>query len=306
MKNAFPREGILAALALPFDADGQITQDALRQHLEWLRARGIHGVLALGSTASFPLLTLDQRKQALETVARLAEPLPVIANISDIRPAVVAELGRFARELGLPGVGIMPPWFYPAGAADQLAHFLHAAEASDLPVMLYNFPERTGNRIDLETVAAFADRAPMAGIKQSGGEFTYHKDLIELGREKGYVVFSGSDTRLPEVFELGAVGCIGGLVNFVPELMVEQFNVHVKGAPGKLEPTASRMNEVGSIINRLTFPENVGVGMRVRGFDPGQAQRLISPDTLENGERVAAELRRLFADWDLAPVTVQS
>ena len=69
--------------------------------------------------------------------------------------------------------------------------------------MLYNFPELTGKRIDLPTIAAFADRAPMIGIKQSGGEFAYHQDLIALGREKGFAVMSGSDTRLPEVFQAG-------------------------------------------------------------------------------------------------------
>ncbi|MBI2497233.1 MAG: dihydrodipicolinate synthase family protein, partial [Opitutae bacterium] len=85
--------------------------------------------------------------------------------------------------------------------------------------MLYNFPELSGTRINLETVAAFAQRAGMAGIKQSGGEFAYHRDLVALGRERNFSVFSGSDTRLPEVFALGVDGCIGGLVNIVPDLM---------------------------------------------------------------------------------------
>lgn len=300
MNNAFPKEGIFVALYLPFDAEGRLIESALRDHLAWLRGCGIHGVLALGSTGEFPLLTLDQRKQALEAVVRLADPLPVIANISDNRPRVVAELGRLARELGLPGVGIMPPGFFPSSGPDQLAHFLHAAEASDLPVMLYNFPERLGNRIAIETVAAFADRAPMAAIKQSGTEFEYHKELIALGNEKDYSVFSGADTRLPEVFGLGARGCIGGLVNMVPELMVEQFKVYRQDAPGELEPTASRMQEVGAVVNRLTFPENVAAGLRARGFEPGYPKRLLSPESEQLSGEITSELRRLFAEWGLA------
>src|SRR5437763_14056073 len=102
----------------------------------------------------------------------------------------------------------------------MLAYFLHVADEVGLPVMLYNFPELTGKRIDLPTIAAFADRAPMCAIKQSGGEFAYHADLVALGREKHFAVMSGADTRLPEVFALGAAGCIGGLVNIVPELMI--------------------------------------------------------------------------------------
>jgi len=187
-------------------------------------------VLALGSTGEFPHFTIDERKHALATIAELAAPLPVIANVTDIRPRAAIEIGRCAKSLGLPAIALMPPSFFPVSQADMLAYFLHVAEGVGLPVMLYNFPELTGKRIDLPTIAAFADRAPMCAIKQSGGEFAYHRELIPLGREKNFAVMSGSDTRLPEVFKLGAAGCIGGLVNIVPELMVLIERVCRQGA----------------------------------------------------------------------------
>jgi len=299
MKVPFPREGILAALAIPTGARGRVLKRALAVHLEWLRARGIHGVLALGSTGEFPHFGLEQRKAVLALIAELAEPLPVLANISDIRPEVVAELGRFARRLELPGVAVMPPSFYPVSAADQLAFFERAAEAAQLPVMLYNFPELTGNRIAPETIAAFADRAPMAAIKQSGAEFAYHEVLVKLGREKGFVVFSGADTRLPEAFRIGAAGCIGGLVNFVPELMVEQFNVFRLGRPGSLEPTASRLQAVGATIGRLTFPYNVAAGVEARGFEPGRPKAVVSDGSVKIYGEIVAELQARFAEWGL-------
>jgi len=300
MKTPFPREGVLAALSLPFDRDGRLKEAALAAHLGWLRERGIHGVLALGSTGEFPFLSLEQRKEVLATVASMAGPLPVVANISDIRPDVVAGLGRFACELGLAGVAVMPPHFFPVAPADQLAFFEHAAQAAGgLPVLLYNFPELTGNRISLETIAAFADCAPMAGIKQSGAEFGYHDALIALGREKGFSVFSGADTRLPEVFGLGASGCIGGLVNLVPEYMVEQFRVFRRGEPGVLEPVASRMRQVGAIIDRLKFPLNVAAGLAARGFDPGTPKSIVSAETGRVYSAVVGELRRCFREWGL-------
>lgn len=85
---------------------------------------------------------------------------------------------------GSPAVALMPPPFFPLSQDDILAFFLHVAEAVDLPVMFYNFSELCGKRIDLATIAACADRAPMCAIKQSGGEFAYHRELIAIGREK--------------------------------------------------------------------------------------------------------------------------
>lgn len=301
MKTSFPRTGVLVALAIPTDGRGRVLKRALASHLAWLRARGIHGVLALGSTGEFIRFTVEERKAILETVAELAAPLPVLANISDIRPAAVAELGRFARRLKLPGVAVMPPNFFPVSPADQLAFFLRAAEAAQLPVTLYNFPELTGNRISAETIAAFAERAPMAGIKQSGAEFGYHEELIRLGREKNFSVFSGADTRLVEVFSLGAAGAIGGLVNFVPEYMVEIYNVVRGGQAGDTTIAAERMREVGKLIAPLTFPLNVAAGLEARGFEPGVPKTIVSDESARRYREMVAALRGRFREWKLAP-----
>jgi 4-hydroxy-tetrahydrodipicolinate synthase len=299
-----PRKGILAALWLPTDSDGQLLRAELESNLAFLKARGIHGVLALGSTGEFPQFDLVQRQRTLAVVAELAAPLPVIANISDIRPANVAALGRTARALGLPAVAIMTPGFFPSSQDDILAHFLHAADASGLPTFLYNFPELTGTRIDLGTVAAFAERARMAGIKQSGREFGYHRDLIALGREKGFAVFSGADTRLPEVFALGADGCIGGLVNIAPDLMVQIYRICREAAPGDLTPAFERLREIGTIIDRLTFPLNVAAGMEARGLSPGAPKAIVSAASARLYREIVAELGRCFAAWGLSGAPV--
>jgi 4-hydroxy-tetrahydrodipicolinate synthase len=302
MSSSFRPSGIYSAQWIPVDSSGRIDRAALAVHLEFERHHGIAGVLALGSTGEFPHFSVEERKQVLATVAELAAPLPVIANVSDIRPRAAIELGRFAKSLGLPAVALMPPPFFPMAQPDILAFFLHVAEAVDLPVMLYNFPELCGKRIELPTIAAFAERAPMCAIKQSGGEFGYHRELIALGREKNYVVMSGADTRLVEAFALGAAGCIGGLVNFVPDLMLEVFNICRHGAPGEVETPAARLREVGAIIDRLSFPLNVACGVEARGFDPGAPKTVVSPSSARLYRGIVADLRRCFRAWQLAPV----
>jgi dihydrodipicolinate synthase/N-acetylneuraminate lyase len=299
MQIPVPREGIHAALWIPTDARGRLMKRALAVHLRFLRERGVHGVLALGSTGEFPRFSLEARKSVLAAIADLAAPLAVIANISDIRPQAVVELGRYARKLGLPAVAMMPPSFFPMSQADMLEFFLRTAETVKLPVFLYNFPELTSNRISLETIAAFADRAPMAGIKQSGGEFSYHQQLIRLGREKNFVVFSGADTRLPEVFALGAAGCIGGLVNIVPELMVEIFNLCKGPNPGNPVQVANKMKQVGAVIDRLTFPLNVAAGIEARGLTPGAPKTIVSDESARLYREIITDLRSLFRSWDL-------
>lgn len=301
MHSQFRPKGIFSAQWIPTDALGRVDRVSLAAHLDFEKRSGISGVLALGSTGEFPHFTVDERKQALATIAELAAPLPVIANITDIRPRAAIELGRYARALGLPAVGLMPPVFFPVSQADMLAYFLHVAEKVDLPVMLYNFPELTGKRIDLPTVAAFAERAPMCAIKQSGGEFEYHKELIPLGRQKGFAVMSGADTRLPEVFKLGADGCIGGLVNIVPELMVRIDRVCRQGQPGDPAEAAAAMAEIGRIIDRLTFPLNVAAGLEARGFNPGSPKSVVSEESRGLYAGIVRDLHANFSQWGLEP-----
>ncbi|MDO8542287.1 MAG: dihydrodipicolinate synthase family protein [Opitutaceae bacterium] len=301
MQSSFRPSGIYSAQWIPTDASGRIDRAALRTHVEFERRAGIDGVLALGSTGEFPHFSPAERKVTLATVAELAAPLPVMANVTDLRPKVAVELGRYAKSLGLPAIALMPPVFYPVSQADMLAYFLHVAEAVDLPVMLYNFPELTGKRIDLPTVAAFAERAPMCAIKQSGAEFGYHQQLIALGREKGFTVMSGSDTRLGEVFALGAAGCIGGLVNIVPEMMVHLHRVCGLKQPGDHAEAAARMQDVGRIIDQLTFPLNVAAGLEARGLRPGVPKAIVSAESQTIYAKIVRELRERFATWGLEP-----
>lgn len=294
MRSTAPRKGVLAALWIPLDARGRLMKRALAAHIRWLKKCGVHGFLALGSTGEFPRMSLKQREEVLAAVIELAAPVPVIANLSSIRPDEVVQLGKTARRLGAAGAALMPPNFFPVSQADMLTFFLHAADRVDLPFYLYNFPELTSNRIGIETVSAFADRANMAGIKQSGGEFGYHPALIELGRKKKFSVFSGADTRLPEVFGLGAAGCIGGLVNFTPEYMLEIFRICHEGAAGDVTLPATRMKEVGRIVDQLTFPLNVSCGIAARGFDPGAPKTVVSKESLRMAARMEVEFRRYF------------
>jgi len=300
MNISCPSKGIFAALWLPTDSVGKLLRAELSRNLAFLKRHHINGVLALGSTGEFPQFDIEQRKAALALVAELAAPLPVIANISDIRPRAVGELGKFAREVGLPAIAIMSPGFFPSTQEDILAHFLHASEKSGLPALLYNFPELTGTRINLETVGAFAAQAPMLGIKQSGGEFTYHKDLIQLGREKGFSVFSGADTRLPEVFSLGADGCIGGLVNIAPDLMVHLYKVCREGTSGAISPAFEQLKQIGTTIDRLTFPLNVAAGMEARGLATGEPKAVVSAESARLFQEIVAELKNWFAQQGLA------
>jgi 4-hydroxy-tetrahydrodipicolinate synthase len=295
----FQPEGVFVALWTPTDSEGRLLSAELAGHVRFLVERRVHGIMALGSTGEFPHLPPERRKELLRSVLDLAGPVPVIANISDIRPAVVADLGGFAREHGAAAVAVLPPYYYQITPEDLTEFFVRAAVAAALPLVLYNYPERTGHRIGLDTIAAVAERVPLAAIKQSGDEFGYHADLVKLGKEKGFSVFTGADTRLAEALNLGATGCISGLANAVPEYLVTIFSAARSANPPATRVEDERMREIGRLIGAIPFPLNMAAAMEARGLPVGEPKGVVSPKTQARYRQLTRDLRDRFHEWKL-------
>jgi len=160
------REGVLAALWIPCDEEGALKRDALARHIAYLKGTGIHGILALGSTGEFVRMSLKQREKCCrcDRIGRAAsgprQPEFHPAGRSHLARAKRETIGRGRRRPDAPASFPFPRpicWSFSLRAADQV----------ELPFYLYNFPNSPANRIDLETISAFADRANMAGINKA-------------------------------------------------------------------------------------------------------------------------------------------
>jgi len=293
-------DGVFAAFWSPADAAGQLLQEAITANLRFLQGKGLRGLMLLGTTGEFLHLDPATRCQLIESVVRQAGDLTIIANISDIRPRVVVELGRFARSLQIPAAAVLPPYYHALASEDLVEFFVRTGEAVGLPILLYNFPERTGNALTLEIVAAVANRMPILGIKQSGGSFAFHRDLAQLGREKGFVVLTGADTHLVEAMDLGATGCVSGLSDVVPEFVVEVYEAYRAGAPQRAQLARERLKDIGQCIDRVSFPLSIAAAMEARGLPVGTPKAIVSPATQKRYEQLVADLRERFRQWGLA------
>ncbi len=289
-----PKSGIVCALWTPWDNDGNLDRAALKTHLAFLNRSGIHGLLALGSTGEFPHLSLPQRIELIHAVVESAGALPVLINVSDVNPRNVCALARAAESAGCAGIAVLPPWYFELTQDDILSFFLRIAESTSLPFFLYNFPERVSNRIAIETIAQFADRAPLAGVKQSGAEWEYHRDLVALGRERSYIVYTGGDTRFDEALKIGCAGCISGIANFAPEAMTGVFSGHTSSDAAQVAKSIALVKQIGTRCGALRFPLDVGAGVKARGFEPGAFKQIVSPASQQKYDLLTADLRTIL------------
>lgn len=292
---SFALTGIIPALWTPTDADGRLLKETLRRNLDFILAARVHSILVLGSTGEFIHFSTDERKEILDNVLNHAGSTPVLVNISAVNPRHVRELGRHAKAAGAVAVSLLPPWFFPMSDDDLVEFFVSAAELIDLPVILYNFHALTGKRLTPEVVRRIASRVQIGGLKQSAGEIEEHAPLIQVGREFNFNVVTGWDTHIPETYAMGAKGCVAGLANVVPDLLMEIWGHVSSGDQEGARRPAEKMRRIGKALGSLEFPHNVAAAMQARGIEVGASKSVRSESTQKRAAVLRAELEKILA-----------
>jgi dihydrodipicolinate synthase/N-acetylneuraminate lyase len=228
-------EGVIVALLTPVDQAGRVDHGALRQQVERLLGRGVTGISPLGSTGEGYSLDLDQRIAVVDTVAASVPPgTPVIPGMfAHNHEQAVAEIAAYADHGGT-AVLAAPPGYYPLTPAEQRGYFARLADATALPLVIYNIPVFTKIVIDPAAAAALAVHPRVAGLKDSGRDLGYAARLLDAVAAAGpdaadFSVLTGSDSMIVSYLLTGARGTICANANIVPELVRAAYDAVLAG-----------------------------------------------------------------------------
>lgn len=201
-------QGIHSVLVTPFDAEGRIDFDRFSELVDSNIVHGADGVIVCGSTGEFYTMTVQERSDLFAaTVAAAGGRVPVIAGVSDLQNAVVADLCAAAGRSGCDGILALPP-IYAKPDARETEHFYRMIAArSELPVMLYNSPARIGVNVTPDLVDRLADLPNVVAIKDSSADI---QQVTELCRRVGnrLAVFVGYETMIRAALPVGCVGVV--------------------------------------------------------------------------------------------------
>ena len=213
----FKLHGIYAPIATPF-AGGEIAYDKLEKNLDFWLGSDLEGIVVMGSNGEFVLLTPEEKEELMRFVcARAKGKKPVIAGTGAESTAETIRLNTKAAEAGADAVLIVTPNYYKGEMTDPvLARFYtDVADASPLPVILYNMPRNAGINISAKLAVELARHPNIIGIKDSGGNIVQIADMIRNAPE-GFSVFAGSASYLYTSLALGATGGTLALANVFP------------------------------------------------------------------------------------------
>jgi 4-hydroxy-tetrahydrodipicolinate synthase len=231
--------GCGTALVTPFRRDGSIDVPALRALVNWQIESGISFLIPVGTTGEASTLSEEEWLQVIEvTVEVAAGRVPVFAGCThNSTHEAVIRVQKLSQVHGLTGILTANPYYNRPGQEGQYQHFRAIAEATHLPVLLYNIPGRTGTNLEPATVLRLAEIKNVIGIKESSGNIVQITDLL-TSAPHGFRVFAGDDSLALPVIALGGVGLVSVASNALPE----QMSAMVKAALADDWETARRIN----------------------------------------------------------------
>lgn len=292
-----PRFGrVLTAMVTPFDNDGRLDLDTARRLARWLQEQGNDGLVVAGTTGEAPVLTDDERLSLFAAVIE-AVSIPVVAGTGTNDTAHSVHLTREARALGAAGVLAVCPYYNRPSQAGIEAHIRAMAAASDLPVMVYDIPVRTGRKITTATLLRLFREVPnVVALKDAAGNPGETATLIANG-PADLEVYSGDDGLTLPLLAVGAVGTVGVATHWTAGDHQQMFDLYAAGDVAGAQLVNARMLPSFAFETGDDAPNPIPTKALLRhlGIPVGEARLPMGPApafVVERAPQVLADLQR--------------
>jgi 4-hydroxy-tetrahydrodipicolinate synthase len=286
-------KGVISVTCTPFAKSGNIDFKAWGKHLDFLVKNGVHAITPHGTTGEYYAQTIAERKAGLEFVAgHVGRKLPLYAGTNSARPDEIIELSNAAKDLGYQAIMLAAPYYSLPSVGELIDHFRFVAKNTDLPIILYNFPARTGVDMTREFLDGVADIKSICAIKESSGSFARMLEHIVFF-ENRFQRIAGADDQAVDAFLWGSKSWIAGASNCLPAQHVALYRACVEKqdflAGKKL--MRAMMPLLYLLENGGKYIQYVKYGCELAGSPAGHARQPLEPLS-------ASEKARFKKLWD--------
>ena len=208
--------GSYVALVTPFNADGSVNFDKLRELTAWHLEQGTDGIVVLGTTGESSTMSHEEDDDVARCVIETVNGrIPVICGAGSNSTQTQLEKSRKYHDMGADGLLLITPYYNKANDEGMYRHFATVADTVDTPIILYNVPGRTGCSISPACCARLAKHPNVAGIKEASGNISYAAKIAKLLGDD-FCMLSGNDDMIVPMMSLGATGVISVWANICP------------------------------------------------------------------------------------------
>ncbi|MBL7220365.1 MAG: 4-hydroxy-tetrahydrodipicolinate synthase [Phycisphaerae bacterium] len=289
-------EGIIPALVTPMTDGGEVDYETLSSFVNYMIESGVHGIAPLGSTGEYYALNDQERRGVTAAVIEAAAGrVPVVVGTNGGSTREIVKYSQQAQSQGAAGLLLAAPYYSLPTPGELVEHFRVIDSEIDIPIMLYNYPGRTGVDMTPDIVGQLAELDNVQYVKESTGDLTRVSEIIRRFGDK-ITVFCGCDTLALESFFMGAAGWVSGVFNVLPAESARLFDLAVKSddLPAARELYYRLLPVLGLMEGGGKYTQFVKAACELMGHPAGPPrQPLMAPDAGEIAQ--LAEALRPFA-----------
>ena len=292
MTNSFTGSGV--ALVTPFDNSGKIDVIALRKLVQLQINGGTNFLVVQGTTGESPTLSQSEKQIVLDTVIDENNGrLKIVYGVGGNNTIAVGELLKQVPQ-GVDGILSVSPYYNKPTQRGIIEHYTYLSKCTDLPIIIYNVPGRTGSNVLPETTLALAQLDNMVAVKEASGNMEQIMDIIRQ-RKASFGVLSGDDNLTMPLIAAGADGVISVVANAFPELFSTMVNASIKGDLLRARAAHYELFSITKMFFEEGNPGGVKVALAARGIMDEYMRLPLMPvsDNLRN--RIISETKRLIA-----------
>ena len=224
--------GVIVPILTPLNSDETVDTHSLRRLVNYLLDNGVHGIWVSGTTGEFGALSDQQRLISIETVVdEVAGRVPIIGNVSGASTQLSLNMAVAVQEMGLDGVAVTPPYYYPNAQDELLDHYRYIRDQAGVPLWVYNIPQTVKTAVAPSTIATLASEGAVVGVKDSSGAGEMLAELNVLCQQSDLKLlrFLGTVFRVSSARSVGADGVIPGIANLVPRACAQGWEAGEAG-----------------------------------------------------------------------------
>ena len=280
-------KGAGVAIVTPFHEEGSVNYEQFAKNIEWQIANGTDAIIVCGTTGEASTLSHEEHLDVIRyCVERVAKRVPVIAGTGSNSTETAIYLSTEAEKAGADALLLVTPYYNKATQKGLIDHYEYVARHTNLPLILYNVPSRTGCKIETKTMAYLAKHVDnIVGMKDATGDITYTAQLM-YDTQGDIDVYSGNDDMIVPMMSLGAKGVISVLSNIAPE---DTHNICAEYMAGNVEKSRELQLKYLELIHALFCEVNpipVKKAMELLGFCGPQLRRPLTEMEEANTERL--------------------
>ena len=287
-KTIFTGAGV--AIITPFTEDG-INYEELSRIIDDQIAGGTDAIIIAGTSGESATMSDEEHREVIEyTVKYVNKRVPVIAGTGSNETSYAIKLAKHAKEAGADAQLIVTPYYNKCTQKGLVAHYLAIANATDLPIVLYDVPSRTGVGISVESYAELAKHPNIVAVKEANG------DLSKILRLRAAVgdeldIYSGNDDQIIPIMSLGGKGVISVLSNVAPKETHEMCQAYLDGDVKKAQELQVGFTDLIDALFCEVNPIPVKVAMRKLGYNAGPLRMPLSEMEPEHEAQLEKALR---------------